>query len=206
MSTRKTRILPKSVYAERHHIIPRCLGGTDDADNIVRLLTKEHFIAHLLLARIHSGKDGMRMVHALRRMLTGNQSHRYIPNSRTYQTIRTLSMEKCSGENNPMWGKTGENHPSYGKHEQIYTEEFRKKVGEKSKGRVWTEEQRAKRKAAQIAYWADPENRKKQSVKLKQVERTEEWNKKISEGQKGRIHSPETRAKISQARQRPRGD
>jgi len=195
--TRKLRILPDSIYTEKHHIVPRSLGGSDDSDNIIKLLPREHFIAHLLLARIHVGTKGMRMVHALRRMLTGGDGKRYIPNSRVYQIIRTLSMEKCSGENNPMWGRTGEDHPNYGK---VYTDEQRKKIGEKSKGRTWTDAQRAKRKESQTAYWADPDNRKKQSEKLKQVERTEEWNRKISEGQKGRVHSPETRKKISMAR------
>ena len=197
ISTRKLRTFPDNVYTEKHHIIPRSLGGSNEPSNIVKLSPREHFIAHLLLARIHSGARGMRMVHALRRMLTGGNGNRYIPNSRMYQIVRTLSMEKCSKENNPMWGRTGKNHPNFGK---IYSEEQRKRIGEKSKGRVWTDEQRAKRRESQLAYWANPANRKKQSDRLKQVERTEEWNRKISEGQKGRVHSPETRAKISAAR------
>ena len=35
-------------YKERHHIIPRCLGGTDDNENLVDLTAREHFIIHLL--------------------------------------------------------------------------------------------------------------------------------------------------------------
>jgi hypothetical protein len=109
-------------------------------------------------------------------------------------------MEKCSGENNPMWGRTGEDHPSHGRKDQIYNDEFKAKISSTSKGRVWTEEQRAKRRASQLAYWANPENRKRQSEKIKQIEKTDTWKKRISEGQQGRVHSPETRAKISVAR------
>ena len=37
-------------YHERHHIIPRCIGGTDDYNNLIDLYAKEHFEAHRLLA------------------------------------------------------------------------------------------------------------------------------------------------------------
>ena len=40
-------------YTEKHHVIPRCLGGTNDKHNLVRLTPKEHYIAHLLLCHIH---------------------------------------------------------------------------------------------------------------------------------------------------------
>ena len=42
-------------YAERHHIVPRSLGGTNDNANLVELTAREHFIAHMLLARMHGG-------------------------------------------------------------------------------------------------------------------------------------------------------
>lgn len=47
-----TRMLDNATYFEKHHIIPRCLGGTNDKSNIVRLTAKEHFICHLLLIRM----------------------------------------------------------------------------------------------------------------------------------------------------------
>jgi hypothetical protein len=41
-------------YFERHHIIPRCMGGDDKASNIVKLSAKEHFICHHLLTKMVS--------------------------------------------------------------------------------------------------------------------------------------------------------
>jgi hypothetical protein len=41
-------------YYEVHHIIPRCLGGNDTADNLVKLTPEEHYVAHQLLAKIYS--------------------------------------------------------------------------------------------------------------------------------------------------------
>ncbi len=48
----KTRTSP-TTYTERHHIVPRCMGGSDDNENLVRLFPEEHYIAHLLLVKIH---------------------------------------------------------------------------------------------------------------------------------------------------------
>lgn len=42
-------------YKEAHHIIPKCLGGTDNPSNLVDLTAREHYIAHILLAKIHGG-------------------------------------------------------------------------------------------------------------------------------------------------------
>lgn len=38
----KNRILESSVYTETHHIIPRCIGGSDFANNLVELTPEEH--------------------------------------------------------------------------------------------------------------------------------------------------------------------
>lgn len=42
-------------YFERHHIVPRCLGGSDASSNLVDLTAREHFLAHILLAKVHGG-------------------------------------------------------------------------------------------------------------------------------------------------------
>lgn len=44
-------------YTETHHILPRCMGGGDDAANLIRLRPEDHFFAHLLLARIHGTRE-----------------------------------------------------------------------------------------------------------------------------------------------------
>lgn len=40
-------------YVERHHIVPRCLGGSDNPENIAILTPEEHFLAHQLLVKIY---------------------------------------------------------------------------------------------------------------------------------------------------------
>jgi hypothetical protein len=40
-------------YVEKHHIVPRCLGGTNAKENIANLYPEEHYLAHLLLVKIY---------------------------------------------------------------------------------------------------------------------------------------------------------
>lgn len=40
-------------YKENHHILPRCMGGGDDENNIVALTPEEHYICHQLLVKIY---------------------------------------------------------------------------------------------------------------------------------------------------------
>jgi hypothetical protein len=51
ISRAKSRYL--NGYVERHHIIPKCLKGSNDSSNIVLLTPEEHYLAHLLLVKIH---------------------------------------------------------------------------------------------------------------------------------------------------------
>jgi len=55
----QNRILNQETYCEIHHIIPRCLSGTDHAENLVRLTLREHFFAHLVLCKIYPDHIGL---------------------------------------------------------------------------------------------------------------------------------------------------
>ena len=52
---------------ERHHILPRCLGGSDDTENLIDLTYEEHFIAHKTLAE--ENPDSMPLQRSFRRLL-----------------------------------------------------------------------------------------------------------------------------------------
>lgn len=51
---------PLTGYVERHHIMPRCMGGSDDADNMVTLTPEEHYVCHQLLVKLHPTHVGLR--------------------------------------------------------------------------------------------------------------------------------------------------
>lgn len=54
-------------YVERHHILPKSfkLGGEKDKENVVKLTAREHFICHLLLSKMFSGKFKISCCYAL---------------------------------------------------------------------------------------------------------------------------------------------
>ncbi len=60
----KRRTFPHDGYTEKHHVIPKSLGGSNESDNLVRLTAKEHFICHLLLIKMTEGKDKIKMIFA----------------------------------------------------------------------------------------------------------------------------------------------
>ena len=43
--------VPEGEYKERHHILPKCMGGNDDESNLIDLYAREHYEAHKLLAQ-----------------------------------------------------------------------------------------------------------------------------------------------------------
>lgn len=58
-------------YKERHHIVPRCLDGSDHPSNLVDLTYREHFLVHWLLTKLHEGRNKVRMVYAVHAMTLG---------------------------------------------------------------------------------------------------------------------------------------
>lgn len=63
------------VYYERHHVVPRCLGGSNDRTNLVYLTAEEHWLAHLLLVKIYPGNA--KLVFACKAMsMTGGNTSR----------------------------------------------------------------------------------------------------------------------------------
>ncbi len=61
----QNREIDENVYYEKHHIIPRSLGGTNLPENLVKLTLREHFLCHKLLVKITTGKERSSMLKAL---------------------------------------------------------------------------------------------------------------------------------------------
>ena len=73
----KNRVL--DCYKEKHHILPRCLGGKDNKDNIVELTAKEHFMVHMLLCKFTVGKSKYKCLVAFEgmcRLKTKNRTYK----------------------------------------------------------------------------------------------------------------------------------
>jgi len=60
------------LYTEVHHIIPKCIGGTNCKSNLVNLTPEEHFICHLLLVKIYPANSSL--IYAANMMCVNNSS------------------------------------------------------------------------------------------------------------------------------------
>lgn len=81
----KTRKL--TGYKERHHIIPKCMGGGNSKDNLVDLSAREHFIIHWLLHRIYPDNGSL----AIAFYRCANIKNGLLPSSRSYEEARKVS-------------------------------------------------------------------------------------------------------------------
>ena len=135
-------------YVEKHHIIPKSLGGIDDKNNLVTLTAREHFICHLLLTKITSGQEKYKMISAYSKMFcSGKDNERYKPTSRFFEMSKKLSSEMMK-ENNPTRLKSVREKMilnNWSKKEN--SEEIRQKISKSKMGvkLKLTDEQRKKR-------------------------------------------------------------
>lgn len=76
------------IYYESHHIIPRSLGG--NKEQVAILTAKEHFICHLLLCKMTTGKARSKMLHALKCMqeMKGKEHSQQRYSSKLYQKLK----------------------------------------------------------------------------------------------------------------------
>lgn len=129
-------------YVERHHIVPRCLGGSDDASNLVKLTAEEHYVAHQLLVMMHPGET--KLVWAAAQMATR-------PGNKHYGWLR----RKMSA------ARTGTKQ----------TPEHIAKLAAVRRGRVLSDEHKAKNSAALRGRTKSPETltRMKAAAKLRGI-------------------------------------
>ena len=83
-------------YVELHHIIPRSEGGPDNNDNIVVLTAREHYICHLLLAKIYNDYKMLSAVVFMQAAKERWPSRTFKFNSRLYEAIRKKFAVKVS--------------------------------------------------------------------------------------------------------------
>lgn len=86
------RINNKVLYYEKHHIIPRSIGGSDSLDNFVFLTAKEHYLAHRFLTRFTTSNCRYKMLYALDAMgmQSKNTTNRWRMPARIYEYNKKL--------------------------------------------------------------------------------------------------------------------
>lgn len=80
--------------------MPKCLGGSDDVKNIVKLTPKAHYVAHHLLHKAFP--DNKKLSYAFGMMIKGKEKRKL--NSRMYDECRKAISKAAKGRKRPDLG------------------------------------------------------------------------------------------------------
>lgn len=123
LSTRGRFGVPEEEYKERHHIVPKCLGGKDDEFNLIDLYAREHFEAHRLLALENPNEKGLIWAWWNMSHVINNSNHeRYRLTAKEYEEARVAFSKLQSG--------------------RVVSEETKEKHRQDATGVVFTEERK----------------------------------------------------------------
>lgn len=113
-------------YKEIHHIVPLCMGGSNDKTNLVELTARQHYLAHWLLYKMYRTKELVHAWHSMSRIAIGQEQRNV--NSHLFQyckkeRVKLLSIQ-YSGDGNNFYGKS-------------HSERTKKLLSEKHKGKIY---------------------------------------------------------------------
>lgn len=189
---------------EKHHIIPKSLGGTDDNNNLVLLTPREHFICHLLLIKMTVGINKSKMAAAILLMIknTNKLLHREKITSRKYDNRRFFRNIKFSDEHRRKLSEAAKKRkPRIPSPEEL--EKRRQSLLGKNKGKKLSDETKRKisqSKKGHVYGCYSEERRKNISDALIGKLKSDSHKKNISVskiGKKRKPHTEETKLKIS---------
>lgn len=146
-------------YTEKHHVIPRCLGGTEHRENKVRLTYKEHFIAHWLLLKFTVGIGKRKSQHAMTCMRRRANGFRVIA-AWQFVIIKKAHTDSHKGKVISQEQRENVRRVHSGK---IIPDWHKKIIGDAARKRVHSPEERKKRSERMKGRIVSLETRKKQS-------------------------------------------
>ncbi len=177
----------KDEYYETHHIIPRSLGGSNDKSNLINLTSKEHFLAHWLLYKMHSGQDKSKMAYALFMMCSNNPNQKRVIAGRQYEIAKTAMASSCSKENNPNYQK------------QVWSEEQKMRISERQSGTSNSMYGKTPWNKGTTGFKHTEVTKLKMSIAHSGKQFSNETRKKLSDAHSGKTLSEETKEKLRQA-------
>jgi len=197
---------------ENHHIIPRSfakLDGIDDIDgrwNRVNLPLREHFIAHLLLARIWRGHKvkGPKMARAFSYMSNNgkytSKDYSWLKLGYKHSSATIIKMSKSQkGRKQSKEHIDKRSKAMKGKNSKPRSEETKRKISESRKGIIFSDEHKENMSKSRKGKPISESHR----AKLLEVNTgrkcSEETKQKIRDSLLGRARSEETKNKIRQS-------
>jgi hypothetical protein len=175
-------------YSEKHHIVPRSMGGGDEPSNIIVLTLRQHYVAHWMLWKVYGGKMAVAFDY-----MNGIKKYGY---RLTGRTIKLLSEDVSKRRSERPVSDATKDKQRQAKLGRKLSAEHIEKVRQASIGRTYSEE--TKRKVS--------EAKKGISTRGTGWSQSEETRNKIGQAQvgalnhmHGRKHSMETRMKMKEA-------
>jgi hypothetical protein len=98
-------------YTEKHHIIPKCVGGDDSSNNIAILTPEEHYVAHQLLVKIYNVES---LIYAANMMTIVSNKHP-CRNNKLYGWLRRrlqFAAKQRTGNKNSSYGRFWFHNPN----------------------------------------------------------------------------------------------
>jgi hypothetical protein len=188
----KSRGLKKKLldglYFECHHIVPKCMNGSNDKDNLVLLTGREHYICHKILWIVNKENRSLFLAFHKMSLSFKKGQQRHTISSKDYEKLKLEFKKFNTGIYNPMYGKTLSDKARHAvsiSSSKPKSEETKRLIGLRHKGKIVSEETKEKLRII----------RKNQIMKLV----SEETKNKMREARKHQIMKPiteETRAKL----------
>lgn len=184
-------------YHETHHIIPKCMGGTNDADNLIDLFAREHFIAHQLLSQENPNNAALVYAYGCMAWASNDNQERYEVTPEEYEKARIALSESMKGKPKSEEQKRKLSESKKGK---PVSEATKKKLSESLRGREFTDEHKSNLSKALINRQFSDEHKSNisKSKTGRQLSDSEKAARiKVGDMNRGRKHSEESKAKIS---------
>ena len=177
----------EGVYYEKHHIVPKSLGGSNKAANLVKLTAREHIVAHKLLVMIYPNNRKLKFALNAMTLKKTNRDTEKLFSTRELAIIREEAARAKIGYKHSLESRQKMSKSRSGKK---LSDEHRKHISEGNKGKKRTKEQ-LKNYHQLWKPGHTPWNKGKVGIY------SDEYRKKISESKKN--ISDETRRKLSEA-------
>lgn len=103
IADRLTKQPVKPAYSEKHHIVPRSLGGSDSKDNLIKLSARDHYFAHCCLAKTCGGPMWSALF-AMANMTKTSGSASYFLRGRLVEVARREAALVRSKNMTELWG------------------------------------------------------------------------------------------------------
>lgn len=172
------RIDESETFYEVHHIIPKCMGGSDDPSNLVKLTPEEHYVAHQLLAKQYS--DNRKLLYAAAMMSVDRHGHRV--NNKRYGWIKRRICEMGVSEEVKEKLRGRKLSPEHAR--KIQEAKIGRTISDQGKENI----RKSKTGEKNPMFGKDPWNKEKSW--------SEESKRKMSESSKGFTHTDESKEKL----------